>query len=341
MTNQKIALGALIVLVVGILGGRLLFPRTVTNTVTQTDQLGGALVAPHTEIFKWSFYDGLLAGRTHQLQIDNLGNVTTTGGLSVGSLNVTGGLTVTGLTNNGNETIAGTLSVTGTSTLSTTTVSNLTDNGTLSVTGLSTLGNVIATSVTSTNLFATTTNFVNETATGVTTTNLAVTNMATIATATVQHQFIAGDGTSLAQFNESLVTGTGNWQIFNRLDLGETAGGSVFVTGTTLLAHLLSTSNAVPTVAVGGAGYAAGITLAGSTDVKGTVSSTVATANSGLITVNFFSAYTSAPVCVATPAVLNAQTDTYFVTSSISSFSINTPAGLTAGAHQWNYHCIQ
>lgn len=107
---------------------------------------------------------------------------------------------------------------------------------------------------------------------------------------------------------------------------------------TTISGHLITLGSA-PTVAAGGSGFSAGTVISGSTDVDGQVSSTVATANGGVVTINFATAFATAPYCVFANA--SVATDTYYVTSTVGAVSLNLPAGLIAGAHSWNYQCNQ
>ncbi len=188
--------------------------------------------------------------------------------------------------------------------------------------------------------------FTNATFISVTTTNLAATGVTSLSTTTVTHGMTVGDGTNglIISGNSGANLGTGSIAA----GAGSTVQffGSFFGFGANSLAtstftnHLISTGG-LPTVSVGGASYVAGGLTAGSTDIKGSVSSTVATANSGLVTVNFSAPFALAPICVVSNANALSATDTYDVTSSITGMSINIPAGMTSGTKQYNYHCIQ
>lgn len=117
--------------------------------------------------------------------------------------------------------------------------------------------------------------------------------------------------------------------------------GAMNVSSTPTFGLHIGTSGATPVVAVGGAAWTAG-TISGN-DIKGMVSSTPAAGTAGQITINFAVPYTIAPVCDATPANSATVTTTadIFVTSSVSSFSINYPNGANPVANLWTYQCLQ
>lgn len=117
--------------------------------------------------------------------------------------------------------------------------------------------------------------------------------------------------------------------------------GAMNVSTTPTFGLHLGTSGAVPTLAVGGAGWTAG-TISGN-DIKGVVSSTPAANTAGQITVNFATAYTVAPICDATPAnsVTVTTTNDIFVTTTVSGFSINYQNPANPVANLWTYQCIQ
>lgn len=120
-----------------------------------------------------------------------------------------------------------------------------------------------------------------------------------------------------------------------------TVSGALTAATTTVNGHLIVGAG-TPTVAVGGASWAAG-TLSGD-DVTGFVSSTAAASTPGQITVNFGAAYAVAPICTISLAnvVTNAtSTGAVFVTSSLSAFSINFPLAVAPQAYVFNYHCLQ
>lgn len=119
--------------------------------------------------------------------------------------------------------------------------------------------------------------------------------------------------------------------------------GATTLATTTINAHLIVGAG-TPTVAVGGAGWTAG-TLSGD-DVTGSVSSTPAASVAGQITVNFTTVYASAPVCnISLASTLGASpstsTNSVFVTSSASAFSINFPTPTVPQAYRFNYICLQ
>lgn len=135
-------------------------------------------------------------------------------------------------------------------------------------------------------------------------------------------------------------------QIFDK-DANATLPGTLSVTGAssftdaaTFNKHII-TGGGTPTVAVGGASWAAG-TLTGN-DSKGVVSSTPAAGTAGQITVNFATAWGAAPICVISAADTNTATSSeiVYVTSSVSSFAINYKSAANPVANKWNYHCIQ
>jgi hypothetical protein len=123
-----------------------------------------------------------------------------------------------------------------------------------------------------------------------------------------------------------------------------TVGTSFSAATTTLSGHLISGGGTPAAPVVGGASWVAG-TLTGN-DTAGTVSSTAAASTPGQITVNFATAFSSAPRCVISLANTLAGVDAtstgrVFVTSSVSAFSINFPIAVPPSAYVFNYLCLQ
>lgn len=135
----------------------------------------------------------------------------------------------------------------------------------------------------------------------------------------------------------------------NRLPHGYwDTGGGYYVNGVnvidnvgtvTALTHLVATGT-VPTVSVAGTGYVAGGFLTGSTDVTGSVTSTVSN-NAGAVIVTFASAFATPPFCEIYAANLVAATSSPYITSTVSQFSVVFPAGYASSTYQYNYSCIQ
>ena len=102
----------------------------------------------------------------------------------------------------------------------------------------------------------------------------------------------------------------------------------------------VSSTGTPPTLVAGGTDYVATSIQAGSNDFAGSFTGVVPTAGAGQLTLNFVSAYNFAPKCLA--SIVSAQpTTTFYVTASVSSFSLNFIAGNVSGTKQFNYLCIQ
>lgn len=102
----------------------------------------------------------------------------------------------------------------------------------------------------------------------------------------------------------------------------------------------VSSTGTPPTLVAGGTDYVATSIQAGSNDFAGSFTGVVPTAGAGQLTLNFVSAYNFAPKCLA--SIVSAQpTTTFYVTASVSSFSLNFIAGNVSGTKQFNYICIQ
>lgn len=144
-----------------------------------------------------------------------------------------------------------------------------------------------------------------------------------------------GFETDGAAYFDSSVSISGNGSL--------TVTGTVSLSTTTINGHVITGGGAPSaTPVVGGTSWTAG-TLSGN-DVAGAVSSTPAASTPGQITVNFGTAFASAPVCTITLAnaiVTATSTDFVFVTSSANNFSINFPVAVPPQAYKFNYHCLQ
>lgn len=155
-------------------------------------------------------------------------------------------------------------------------------------------------------------------------------------------------GSSLNKQQSFGSTSYDQWNVAALNVFGATVLKTLSITGATSLAtttvtgHFITTGS-VPTLVAGGSGYSVVSTnaIAGSADSDGAVTTTVATANAGILTIKFATAFSAAPFCNVSNANAQAATDTYYVTSTVSAFSINFPAGLTGGVHQYNYQCNQ
>lgn len=110
--------------------------------------------------------------------------------------------------------------------------------------------------------------------------------------------------------------------------------------GVAINSHITSTSTATLTLVAGGTDYVASSIQGGSTDLKGSFTGVVPTANDGQLQLKFATAYDFPPVCVA--SIVSAQpTTTFYVTSSVNGVGLNFIAGNVSGTKQFNYICIQ
>lgn len=110
------------------------------------------------------------------------------------------------------------------------------------------------------------------------------------------------------------------------------------VTSLNITGHVMSTGTP-PTLIAGGTGYQTTSVQAGSTDFKGSFTGVVPSGE-GQLQVKFVTAYTYAPVCLA--SIASAQpTTTFYVTSSVSEMALNFIAGNVSGTKSFNYTCIQ